>query len=142
MGISYVRLISGDEIIGDVEDKGATLRIKEPLAMEAMIDGSGAGKRYIFMTRYAPYIDQPFIEINANLVLMHAPVSQVVAEYYSTSLAYCQKMTDKGFVSGIADTTSTLNKILNADFNSEEEIARSMLMSSLMGDDGGKNTLN
>lgn len=133
MKISYIRLISGDELIGEVSYPNTdTMRVTNPLSLVGVTDGFSP-KRYVYMTRYTPYVAKQSLDFNRDLVLLVEPTSEHVAEYYRESLVYCQEKTDKGFESGITEATSVLKRVNAGQFEEEEEDMASSILRGLMG---------
>jgi hypothetical protein len=136
--VIFLKLVSGEEIICGFEaDDGVSLTVTDPLCMESGIDDDDPSRRYVFMSRYSPYGQDPHIVIKHAAVVFHVPVSGMVARYYDASLKYCKLFTDPKFVDGIMTTTEQIEGSLkdenpqpNDDNRASEMLARALALTS------------
>lgn len=116
MGVQYIRLLSGDEIIGEIESESPDyIKIARPLSMESGVDEDDPTRRYVFMSRFSPYGSISAVKIKQSAVLFTAPASPEVVRYYEASLMYCEKYTDAKFSEGITDTTEQIEETLRCE---------------------------
>lgn len=135
MSVVYVKLLSGEEIIGDLQqDDGVKVTLSEPLAMESGMDEREPGRRYVYMSRFAPYAQSTVVDIKHAAVAMLMPVSPEVGRYYIVSLDYCRRASDVKFREGITETTTTIEDMVSAMENPAlEDDRRAQLEEALEG---------
>jgi hypothetical protein len=113
----YIKLVTGEEILGiaTVDDRLTT--IEHPLRLE--FNETEEGKKYIYLTRYAPFNDQAAVCVRNEMVVHLSPVKPEVHDYYHRSLEYCRIQADKNFLSGILEATDYIQEL-----NEEAETPR------------------
>lgn len=96
--IYYVKMNSGEEIVSEMARKGDGLALIDPMTIEY---GDDEGKRMIFMTRYAPFVEGHKMVVDRKSVAFVAPVMVEVAEYYQKTKEYCRSVADESFRKGM-----------------------------------------
>ena len=92
MPISYLRLITGEEIMAEVKEGPNVLTLTNPLQIEyGELD---EGVRLPFLSRYNPYSDQYEVKMDRTHVVMITKMSPEATQYYKTSLEYCEAVAD------------------------------------------------
>jgi hypothetical protein len=115
MSVVFLKLLSGEEIIGELcGDEGGVLLVADPLAMESGVDADQPGRRYVYMSRFAPYSAAGVVGISKVAVAIVTPVSDPVLRYYTVSLDYCKKTADPKFEEGLVETTASIQDMLGA----------------------------
>lgn len=96
MGVFFIKLSTGDEIIGTIHRHGQSIMVDDPMIMgESETDG----QKFIFMMRYGQFSrDHQFWLDRKNVVHM-TPVMSEVETYYKSSLDYCSRVADAEFKS-------------------------------------------
>lgn len=115
MSIMYMKLTSGDEILGDVVGgvpaTASRFAVEEPLLMDYVsVNGEDDRKQQlVFLSRYSPFTTGIMLR-EADVVAIN-PVLPIVEEYYQRSLEYVRAKTDLVFQSGISRSTEFMKKL-------------------------------
>jgi len=122
VGISYIKLMSGEEIIGNVEEQTdvAILVVTHPLAMESDVDVSDPTRRFVYMSRFAPYAADPKFTMPMTAVAFVVPVAQHVVRYYEISLRYCERFTDPSFMDTMNETSDQIEDTMRGGVTADE----------------------
>lgn len=84
MTIQIVKLITGEEIIGDVTDLAGKLTIKKPCALQLVPSRSNPEQPMMALIPYAPYTEDHAITVMSNsTVWMEKPVKELYNQYNS-----------------------------------------------------------
>jgi len=110
----YLKLVTGEEIVGTVTEMETIgmLKVSDPLMFECGIDEGDPSRRYVYMARYAPFLNNFELQIDAKKIVFQGSPSDVVARYYDVSLAYCKSCTDVSFKSCVSETTDQIASVL------------------------------
>ena len=127
----YMRLTTGDEIMGEVASVtdlffAERVKIEEPLLLDYV---SVRKQQLVFLSRYSPFTAG--IMIRAADVMVVNEVTPLVAEYYQRSLEYIRNKSDLTFQSGITRSTEFIRKLAGGeplfeaetDENEEDDIS-------------------
>lgn len=117
--IYYVKMNSGEEIVTKMARAGDGLAMIDPMAIEY---GDDDGKRMIFMTRYAPFVDGHRMVVDRRSVAFVAPVMLEVAEYYEKTKQYCESVADESFRKGMRMAGVWTGELAEEDGQPDESI--------------------
>ncbi len=110
--LRYLKLITGEEIIGTVDEQNGMVTITDPLMFECGIDEEDPSRRYVYMSRYAPFLGDFKVELEAAKVVFQGMPSDTVSRYYDVSLSYCRRCTDISFKACVSETTEQISSVL------------------------------
>jgi hypothetical protein len=80
--ILVCRLLSGEEILGEVEDHNLTYHIKNPCVVQFGPPAPGSQECRVAVMPLLPYADQDFVEIQKSLVVFtFKPVEQIAGRH-------------------------------------------------------------
>lgn len=116
--IYYVKMNSGEEIVSELSRRGDGLALVDPMTIEY---GDDDGKRMIFMTRYAPFVEGHRMVVDRKSVAFVAPVMIEVAEYYQKTKEYCQTVADESFRKGMRMAGVWTGEMAEEDSSMEED---------------------
>lgn len=106
MSVYYVKLVTGEEVIGTIVRRGEEVAVLDPMTME--YGEAEGGGRFIFMTRYNQYADDKTLWLDRRSVVFMSPTLPEVEKYYETSLDHCRRVTDRDFKRGVAQASQSV----------------------------------
>lgn len=112
MSLLYLKLLSGEEIIGETEITAGKFVVKDPLMFETGLDEKDPSRRYVYMARFAPFLNDFRVELDQQKVMFHGAPSETVTRYYDVSLNYCRTCTDTSFNNCVSQTTQEIAEVL------------------------------
>lgn len=114
--IRYIRLVTGDELVGDVISNGdGYYQITDPMVLDDMQDSS-TGKIGIVLNKYCPFSEDDYVSIRESDVVCSTSVHPIVKEYYYQSVRYSDK-----FMSNILNQLEAVVQIMNNSSVSDPE---------------------
>lgn len=117
MSIYYVKLVTGEEIVGTLVRRGDSLAVVDPMTME--YGENEAGSRFIFMTRYNQYAEDKTVWLDRRSIVFMSKTLTEVEKYYETSLDHCRRVTDVDFRKGLARASQS---VYQSSVEQEEEV--------------------
>jgi hypothetical protein len=107
--------MNGEEILGEfVSEDGYFLKIKSPLKVETIDDGTNVTK--LILVTFMPFADvtdgMSFMKGN---LIQYAPVKPNVSKYYENFLKYIQKNIDTGLDEKLDKTNENIEESLEND---------------------------
>ena len=119
MTVFYLKLITGEEIIGEAVRLDKIVGVTDPMTLEY---GESDGKRMVYMGRYNPFAENKTIYVDRRNVVWMRPVAAEVREYYSSSLRYAREVSDEAFLRGMRLASKSIHDetVQETEPNSEE----------------------
>jgi len=103
MGIFFVKMSTGEEVISEIHRlPNGDVSLVEPLTLEY---GEQDGAKFIFLSRYCPFIEAQSVVVSRSHVVFMRPVLEDVGRYYRSSVDYCRAISDENFKKGIRQAT-------------------------------------
>lgn len=88
MTVQLFKLISGDEIVGEVQNENANFcSVKNPLLISFEKDYR-TGVVGVILVNYIPFSKSDTIDIPINSILLKTEISKSMVEYYEKSIEY------------------------------------------------------
>lgn len=112
MTLFYLKLMTGEEIIGSVHRRGQTVAVEDPMTLDY---SEGEGKRFVYMGRYNPFAESKTIFLDRRNVLWMRPVLDAAADYYWSSLNYSRAKADAEFRRGLRVAAKMSHESLEDD---------------------------
>ncbi len=112
--LEFLKLVTGEQIVGKTDHPNKTvIRIYEPLIFETGASPEDLSRRYVYMSRYVPFLQEQVIDIELGKVVFHGPPSASISRYYEASLAFCKRQTDSDFESCLNQTSAEMETTVN-----------------------------
>ena len=117
MSIYHVRLITGEELLGEwlgTTEETEEIVIKTPMSMS---DAGQHGTNGLILTRYTTFDAVEVVSFKPEHVISLAPVIDEMAEYYNLSVEYTNKVARKAVMHELNEINRTLRGILHGEQN-------------------------
>lgn len=115
MSIYHVRLINGEELLGEwlgTTEETEEIVIKTPMALS---DAAQNGTNGLILTRYTTFDAVEVVSFKPEHVLSLSPVIDEMAEYYNLSVEYTNKVARKAVMLELNEINRTLRGILHGE---------------------------
>lgn len=109
--VYFVKMTTGEEVIAELYRHHDDVVMRDPMQFEY---SESDGKRFLFLSRYNPFIEEPTIRLHSRSVMFMKPVTDEVGRYYRSSVDYCRKVSDETFKVGIKQATSWTHEMLES----------------------------
>ena len=92
--IQHIRLINGDEIIGDIiNETDSTVIVDSPMIVEERTDKNGSTG--IVLNKFIPFAKENLCVFLKSHIICSSDLNDVVKRYYYNSLMFSDKMTSR-----------------------------------------------
>lgn len=116
--IQHIRLINGDEIIGDIiNETDSTVIVDSPMIVEERTDKNGSTG--IVLNKFIPFAKENLCVFLKSHIICSSDLNDVVKRYYYNSLMFSDKMTsrlikDLEFVNTLMETQFDDQRLQNS----------------------------
>lgn len=82
--IQVIKLVSGEELVGDVSTEGTLVKIKQPCFLQMIPSRSEPSKTMMALVPYAMYLEDHSVTVESkNILWSGKPVSELYNQYNS-----------------------------------------------------------
>jgi hypothetical protein len=113
--IQHIRLINGDEIIGDIiNETEYTMVVDCPMIVEERTDK--AGSTGIVLNKFVPFAKQNVCVFLKSHIICSSDLNDVVKRYYYNSLLFSNKLTDR-----MIRDLEFVNTLMETQYNPDDQ---------------------
>lgn len=84
MTVQIIKLVSGEELIGDIDHSTDRVKIKKPCVLQLVPSRSNPEQPMMALIPYATYVEEHIIEVNEDKVIwVQKPIKELYNQYNS-----------------------------------------------------------